>query len=292
MSKRNNLELFTDLLGGPIAEGAGKVMGRLADLPAPQALLKPMMRLYSGVMGVESGVYEEPEEGFASFNGFFGRRLKPGEREICPDADALVSPCDGSLSAFGRLDENGTEFTIKRSRYSLASLLGSESDAASFKDGGFAVIYLHPRDYHRVHAPGDAALTATRHIPGTRYPVSGWCEALVDNIYDKNERMVFFFDLQNGEKIALVMVAAFGVGNIETPFHPGVERSAGAVKDKTFTPATRVAKGEEIGAFLLGSTVVLIGSRAAYSLDAGLETGPTKLGVRLGGMIPPGKTKP
>ena len=282
MSKRNHINLLEKIFGGPAALGTSRLLGRLADLEAPPSVIGPIVQLYSAAMGVDSDEYEKPEEGFKTFNSFFGRTLKAGEREICLDADALVSPCDGRVSSFGDLDSSGTEFTIKKSRYTLESLLGSAEDAVQYKDGNYAVIYLHPRDYHRVHAPCAGRLTKVRHIPGARYPVTGWCEARVENIYDKNERMVFFFDLPNDARMALVMVAAMGVGNIDTSFDPGVDRRQKTVRERRFDPPETCVVGDDIGAFLLGSTVVLVGSRDAISLMSDLEIGPTRLGLRIG----------
>jgi phosphatidylserine decarboxylase len=282
MWKHKSTKLIENVLGSRVALGASRIMGRLADTKVPAAVLRPAVRLYSAAMKVDASACVEPEDGFSTFNEFFGRTLKDNAREICREKDALTSPCDGRLCAFGSLDESGVEFTIKKSRYTLASLLGSEADANLFKNGDFAVIYLHPRDYHRVHAPFDLRLTETRHIPGTRYPVTAWCEALVDNIYDKNERMVFSADLENGGKAALVMVAALGVGNIETPFDPASDKRQRTATDRCFNPPVRVEKGAELGAFLLGSTVVLIGSQGAFSLAEGLEAGPIELGARIG----------
>ena len=282
MSKRNHINLIEKVFGSPAASGTSHLLGRLADLQVPQTVLDPIVHLYSAAMGVDSEAYEKPEGGFGTFNGFFGRTLKQGEREMCPDPDALVSPCDGRISAFGNLDPSGTEFTIKKSRYTLESLLGGAEDAVQYQDGSYAVVYLHPRDYHRVHAPCAGRLTKVRHIPGARYPVTGWCEARVENIYDKNERMVFFFDLPSGAHLALVMVAAMGVGNIDTPFDPGVDRRQKTVRERRFDPAAACGVGDDIGAFLLGSTVVLVGSRDAISLMSDLEIGPTRLGLRIG----------
>lgn len=284
MWKQKSTKLVENVFGSRIALGASRIMGRVADAKVPGAMLRPAVRLYSAAMKVDASDCIEPNGGFSTFNEFFGRTLKDKAREICKEKDALTSPCDGRLSAFGSLDESGVEFTIKKSRYTLASLLGSKADAELFEQGDFAVIYLHPRDYHRVHTPFDIQLTKTRHIPGTRYPVTGWCEALVDNIYDKNERTVFFADLKNGGKAAVVMVAAFGVGNIETPFDPAEDKRQNAVTARCFNPSVPLEKGAELGAFLLGSTVVLIGSRGAFSFTEGLETGPTKLGARIGGV--------
>ncbi len=284
MGKTKLDSLLVNFVGSRAALGVSRIMGKLADVNAPNSVIRPAVSLYSKIVGVDSDAYEEPENGFHSFNAFFGRRLKENERPICKDENALLSPCDGRLSAFGALEGSTAAFSIKQSHYTVAGLLGSETDAERFQDGVFAVIYLHPRDYHRVHSPCPSSLIKTRHIPGRRYPVNGWSEARVENIYDKNERMVFLFEFPGGRSIALVMVAALGVGNIETPFDPGVDKRQPVLRERCFDPAVPISEGVEIGAFLLGSTVVLLGSNGAFSLDQGLMIGPTRLGVRIGEM--------
>jgi phosphatidylserine decarboxylase len=115
--------------------------------------------------------------------------------------------------------------------------------------------------------------------------VTSWCEKFVDNIYDKNERMVFGFKIPGGGEIAVIMVAAFGVGNIETCFDPGIDRRKSVKRERIFDPVQRVRKGEELGVFLLGSTVVLIGSNGALELDERLEWGPIKMGQKIGKVL-------
>ncbi len=282
-------QLLEKILGSKAASKWSRITGRLADARVPTNVLKPIISIYSAAMKVNAQEYIEPKDGFASFNDFFGRHLKDGERDTGFDPDVLVSPCDGRLTSFGNIDCTGL-FEIKKSSYTLAALLGSEADAAYFADGTFAVVYLHPRDYHRVHAPCSAELTKTRHIPGACYPVTGWCEAIVDNIYEKNERMIFFFDLPNNEKIALCMVAALNVGNIESQFRPNIDKQRRVSSERAFENTVKTKIGEELGAFLLGSTVVLLGSKKAYSLNVDLTVGPTKLGVRIGTMSVSGQS--
>lgn len=272
-------------LGSHAAVGASRVMGHLADIPLPKNVLKPVTDLYSVTMGVDDSDTVYPNEEKFPFNRFFGRTLEQEARPIDPVPDALISPCDGQIVAMGRVDNEEAAFSIKNSRYSVQSLLGVNSGLKSFVNGTYAVIYLHPRDYHRVHVPFDVALNSTRHIPGSRFPVTSWCEKLVDNIYDKNERLVFMTEPSSDASLAVVMVAALGVGNMATPYDPDVDRKHSVSRERRFEPAVSLKKGDELGAFLVGSTVVLLGSRDVLELDERLEWGPIKMGQRIGRVL-------
>lgn len=261
-------------------------MGHLAAIPLPQPVLQPLIKLYSFGFGVDMEEVQPPPEGFASFGDFFARHLRPEVRPFPEASDRFTSPCDGRLTAYGEIQTDDEPlFEIKAERYLLKSLLGSEEESQSFVGGGFAVIYLHPRDYHRVHAPATLHLSNTRHIPGARFSVASWCERLADGVYDKNERVVFHCRLPEGGSLSVVMVAAFGVGNIDTPYGPGVSNKGDVCWQRAFDPQVSLARGDELGAFRLGSTVVMVWSKGAVELDDDVETGPLKLGRPLGKIL-------
>ncbi len=261
-------------------------MGHLAGIPLPGPVLQPLIKLYSLGFGVDNGEVQAPPDGFASFGDFFARHLRSDARPFPEEPHRFTSPCDGRLTAFGEIRQDGEPlFEIKAERYQLKSLLGNEEESRSFEGGGFAVIYLHPRDYHRVHAPTTLHLAKTRHIPGARFSVASWCERLVDGIYDKNERVVFHSRLPEGGAVSLVMVAAFGVGNIDTPYDPGFSVKKNVSWQREFEPHATLARGDELGAFRLGSTVVMVWSKGAVTLDDNLDIGPVKLGRPLGEVL-------
>ena len=263
--------------------GVCGVMGSLAELKAPAVLLKPAIRVYSlgfGVNGAEAAV---PDDGFACFGDFFARPLKTGIRTICPDDDAVVSPCDGQIAAVQSVHRDDSDtFRVKGFDYSMTQLLGVDCKD-TFAGGGGMVIYLHPRDYHRVHVPVDGALRKTRHIAGARFPVAPWAEKRVAGIFQRNERMVFQFDVAGGT-VVLVMVAAFGVGHIATPYAPprGTHTSAERLYDATALP---LKKGDELGAFRLGSTVVMLWTEGVLSLNSSTAPGKIRLGEKLGSLM-------
>ena len=269
-----------------LAHMASHLMGKASKLQLPSPVLRQVINAYAVATGVSMEEVEQPQGGFKNFGEFFGRRLRPGARVVCEEKDALISPCDGRIVAFGDIDVNeAPSFSIKGSRYDLDALLGTERSGASYRQGGYLIIYLHPRDYHRVHVPVDAALSAVRHIPGARYPVNRLFEDRIEEIYGKNERVVFHFHLPSGADFALVMVSAFGVGNIETahasrPVESGSERF-----ESRLTEPVPVRRGDDLGTFLLGSTVVMVWPRGSFELDEQLVIGPIAMGHRIGRTI-------
>ncbi|WP_434656815.1 archaetidylserine decarboxylase [Chromobacterium violaceum] len=195
---------------------------------------------------------------YATFNDFFTRALKPGVR---PVADArLVCPVDGAVSQLGAID-SGRIFQAKGRDYSATALLAGDADlAARFADGHFATIYLSPRDYHRIHMPCAGRLLEMTYVPGDLYSVNPATARGVDRLFARNERVVCVFEDEQGQPFAMVLVGATIVGSMATVWHgvvnpprrPAVEKWDYRGQD------IRLAQGEEMGRFLLGSTVVLL----------------------------------
>ncbi|MFB9156926.1 archaetidylserine decarboxylase [Chromobacterium violaceum] len=195
---------------------------------------------------------------YATFNDFFTRALKPGVR---PLADArLVCPVDGAVSQLGAID-SGRIFQAKGRDYSATALLAGDADlAARFADGHFATIYLSPRDYHRIHMPCAGRLLEMTYVPGDLYSVNPATARGVDRLFARNERVVCVFEDEQNQPFVMVLVGATIVGSMATVWHgvvnpprrPAVEKWDYRGQD------IRLAKGEEMGRFLLGSTVVLL----------------------------------
>lgn len=217
---------------------------RAADLPIPPGLRRTLYGAYARLYGVDLADAADPLEAYPSFNAFFTRALRPGARPITAEDGALACPADARLDRMGPLDASGLLPQVKGERYTVAELLGDEAHASRFTAGRFSVLYLSPRDYHRVHCPADATLRALRPVAGRLYPVNALATRHLPRLFAINERLVFDLDSERFGPIALVMVAATNVGRITTGLAPG----------------DRVAKGAELGVFNLGSTVVLLSS--------------------------------
>ncbi|MBY6205251.1 archaetidylserine decarboxylase [Halomonas denitrificans] len=216
---------------------------------------KPLMAGFQRVFDVDLEEAEVPAEGFGSFDDFFTRALKPGVRPIA-DAD-LVSPCDGTLSQSGRIDD-GRILQAKGRIFTVRELLTDKDAATPFAGGRFATIYLAPYDYHRVHMPASARLQSEIRVPGRLFSVSDTTSRSIDRLYARNERMVALFDTDFGP-MAVVMVAAMLVAGIETVWDAGGPHRPGRrVSRRDFDAPVALAAGDELGRFHWGSTVVLL----------------------------------
>jgi phosphatidylserine decarboxylase len=258
--------------------------GWLAQLRQPIWLKNWVIRQFIRHFNVNMAEAAQPDpERYANFNDFFTRPLQDGARPIA-DAD-IVCPADGAISQMGAIHE-GFLFQAKGHYFSSEALLGGDRErAALFADGQFATIYLSPKDYHRVHMPVAGRLTATSYIPGQLFSVNAVTAQNVDNLFARNERLVCYFDTEIGP-MAMILVGAMVVAGIETvwsgqvappPAHP-------VVTDYLELPQpVELAKGEEMGRFMLGSTVILLFPKDvmawASSYDAGAAT---RLGEELG----------
>ena len=196
----------------------------------------------------------EDIEEYKHFNDFFTRALKDGSRPISDSK--VVSPVDGVVSQFGSIKE-ALIVQAKGKKYSVESLLAENSKNDLYTS--FLTIYLSPKDYHRIHMPFDGSLKSMKYIPGNLFSVNQRTVDDIDQVFARNERLVCYFDSEYGE-IALVMVGAIFVGSMETSWEgqitPPYNKSV-----KTFEYDSRqikLSKGEELGRFNMGSTVILL----------------------------------
>jgi len=231
-----------------------RTAGRFADTALPRPLMKRLIDAWVQAYDVDMSVAEIPPDGFATLDAFFTRRLIAGCRPVDHDPDVLVSPADSVLKSFGVIDARARIPEVKGRTYSVAELLagdavqGSEPNrfAATFVGGTYGVYYLSPRDYHRVHAPSSGLVRSVTPLAGASYPVNALGVRRVEGLFVRNKRTVFTFDSDDGV-LALVMVGATNVGRITASVSAG----------------ERVEKGQELGIFHLGSTVVLLTPKAA-----------------------------
>jgi phosphatidylserine decarboxylase len=234
-------------------------------------------------VNLEEAAERDPAD-FEHFNAFFTRALTPGARPIEGDADTIVSPADGHLSQCGVI-KDGALFQAKGLHYSLEKLLGGDSGLrATFTGGAFATIYLSPRDYHRVHIPCPGTLRETRYIPGRLFSVAPHTTRTVPDLFARNERLVAVFDTPHGA-LAVILVGAIFVAAIETVWDglvtPPHRR---CIAHKRFAAdARRFGRGEEIGRFNMGSTVILLFEPGRVTWDKALVPDiPLKMGQSIG----------
>ncbi len=211
-------------------------------------------------VNMDEALHPDPRS-YKSFNSFFTRALKPEAR---PAASATwTSPVDGAISQLGRIQHEHI-FQAKGHNYTTRVLLGGDATLAQqFTDGHFACLYLSPKDYHRIHMPCAGTLRQMIYVPGDLFSVNPTTAAGVPNLFARNERVVCVFDTAQGP-LALVLVGATIVGSMSTVWH-GVINPSRLPKVTTWTypakaqlGAIELAQGDEMGQFLLGSTVVML----------------------------------
>jgi phosphatidylserine decarboxylase len=260
-------------------------VGFLVRRRLPVALRRPLLSRFAAAFGANLGEADRPLEGYESFLDFFTRRLKPGLRPQAPAvAGGINSPVDGVVIAAGRVEE-GTLIQAKGLSYRLDELLDGDAVATELSDAHYVTLYLAPKDYHRIHVPVAGACVAVGRVEGELWPVNAASTAATPRLYVRNRRAYWIARgarEDEGLVVAAVMVAATHVG--------GVVVDPGWLAGRRLPRRGRLevanlpcSSGDDLGAFELGSTVVLLvgGPRAAEWIPArGL--GPVRVGERLG----------
>ncbi|BBN82987.1 phosphatidylserine decarboxylase proenzyme [Pseudoalteromonas sp. A25] len=264
--------------------GLSRLVGKLAAAEAgalTTQLIKLFIKQYK--IDMSEALHENPAH-YKTFNEFFTRPLKPGIRPLAEDNNIIAHPVDGAISQLGDVVD-GQIIQAKGHDYSLQTLLGGkEEDFLPFSGGKFATIYLAPKDYHRIHMPIDGTLKRMIYVPGDLFSVNPLTAQNVPNLFARNERVVAIFDTEIGP-LAMVLVGATIVASIETIWAGTVTPPAG--KDvfswdypATGTNAITLKKGEEMGRFKLGSTVILAwGANQAEFLESEQPETVTRMGT-------------
>ena len=252
--------------------------GKIASARAG-ALTTALINWFIGRYQVNMTEATNPDPaGYASFNEFFTRALRADARPLAPSV--LICPVDGAISQFGRIERDRI-FQAKGHDYTCAALLGGDAAlAAPFVDGLFATLYLSPRDYHRIHMPCDGRLTRMVHVPGDLFSVNPTTARGVPGLFARNERVVCLFESAQGP-FALVLVGATIVGSMATVWHGVVNPPRpGQVRTRHYEQApVALRQGDEMGRFLLGSTVVLLFPKGSLGFNPAWAPGrPIRLG--------------
>lgn len=250
--------------------------------------IKPIKNLQIWIVGWVVGVdWEEAAQplakDYSNFNHFFTRELKDGVRPVEPDPQAIISPCDGRISQCGRLTTNRI-LQAKGKHFSMRSLLANDPASPEFLNGFFHTIYLSPRDYHRVHMPLAGQLQRMIHVPGRLFSVAPYTVRQVPDLFARNERVISIFKTQYGP-MAVVLVGAMLVSSMETVWAGQITPPRGRrvqVGDWSRRDI-QLEKGQEMGRFNMGSTVILL--LPATAVSSLTELGPDDnvlLGQKLG----------
>lgn len=235
-------------------------LGRIASSAPSRALLERGIDLYCRAYDVDLSEAVVPDSGFRTFDDFFTRELRVGQRPIEPDADALVSPADGRVESVGAI-EAGARFVVKGCAYDVGALLGDPADASRFEGGWYCIVYLSPRDYHRVHAPVGGPVLTVRHVGGTLLPVNSFGVRNYPGLFSRNERVCVFQQSERHGEVATVMVGAIGVGRISVSFDETIMTNVGRGPSTVRYQPGRgptLERGGELGKFHLGSTAIVL----------------------------------
>ncbi|HEY0707688.1 MAG TPA: archaetidylserine decarboxylase [Polyangia bacterium] len=253
--------------------------------PAGQAVVSSFARQY----GINVDEAEKPLSAYGSLQEFFTRKLRADARPLPADPNVVVSSADGRVVETGII-RGGQLIDAKGVGFSLATLIADEAAARRLEGGAYAITYLSPRDYHRVHTPVGGTLVAWHHVPGLLFPVNERSVAREPMLFSKNERLVTVLEGEAG-LAAVVMVAAVGVGHMTASYDPEVAThddrfSDGIVRSRHFHEPITLNRGDEIGIFNLGSTTIVVFEPGRVQLDVMAPGTAVKMGAPIGRILP------
>ncbi len=243
--------LYSSHLGNMLS----RLTGRIVCLPLPIFLRTWVLTRFSTLFGVSIQEAEKPLTQYASISAFFARALKPEFRPIAHES--VVCPVDGKVQEYGSV-LGSKLIQAKGVFYTLEDLIPT-LEAAHFKEGAFITYYLAPKDCHRIFSPVEGVIEGVCHVPGKLYPVREPHISGTPGIYTKNERIITILSTPKG-RVAVVKVGAFNVGTISVPFDPDIRSNTGkrVLQEKRYPMPIPIKKGEWLGTFHLGSTVILV----------------------------------
>ncbi len=269
-----------------------RAWGWLARRKHPKLGVALLKRTFVKATGIDMSEAQEPIGTYSTLEDLFVRHLKTGARRIEPQPDAVVSPVDGTVGEVGVI-EDGTLMQVKGRSYSLARLLDDEEEAKRFEGGAYATLYLAPHDYHRIHAPVSGSISQGALVPGALFPVFREALERIDELFARNERIITYIDNKACGRVAVVKVGATLVGRISLAYddsvHTNVKGQARAAL--AYDPPHAMQKGAELGAFELGSTVILVCEEGRISLEELVPGRKVKMGQRIGTLSDRPRTK-
>lgn len=257
---------------GPVA----RAMGAFARTRLPGAMQRSLLRWYVWKYQVDLSECEGTLEDYPSLVDFFTRALRPGVRPVDAAPEAVVSPVDGKVYTVGTV-RGGTFEQSPGFASSVAELCGGEHP---FEGGAYAVIYLSPRDYHRVHTPREGIVRRFSYLPGRLWPVFPAATRKIHDLFARNERVVTWLDTDLGE-VVVAMIGAFGVGRMRVVYTELVSNEGKPATTGHISPPLALGRAEELGRFEMGSTVILLFPKdtVRWTVTPGQ---PVKLGQRIG----------
>ena len=263
---------------------ASRLFGVFASKEFPSTIQRTINQTYTSMMKVDLMEFEEASS-YKSLNALFTRRFK-SRRLFNINEKTVISPCDSHISAYGKI-ENSLALQIKGFSYDVRSLLGdyiSKAEKDRLDEGDFVNFYLSPRDYHRYHTPIDMRVTKAVHIPGKLYPVNVKWLKKVQGLFVENERVVLECYTKDNKLFYMVFVGALNVGKMAFTFDKTIQTNAKAsLQQCYFYNNLHLSKGEELGHFEMGSTIVMLFEKESINLEVD-RISYVKFGQPIGGL--------
>jgi len=251
--------------------------------PLTSYLIKTYINLFNVNM---NECEKESISDYKTFCDFFTRKLKSSVHKIDTKKGSIVSSCDGRILEYGKI-ENNTILQVKGKKIHITNLLSNDDESAAiYKDGSFVTIYLSPKDYHRVHMPYSGKLFKTIHVPGRLYSVATHAVKYIENLYARNERLVCNFN-EDQLKFSVIFIGAINVSSIEVAWKGEVSppRPKKTITTKYSKKKIVLEKGQELGMFKSGSTVILLFNKKV-KLISDLKRGKNiRVGNQIGNII-------
>ncbi len=245
-------------------------VGKFIHLRFPQPIRGFLIRVFARAYRIRVNEAEKPIDSYQSIGDFFIRKLKPGLRPVA-GAD-YVHPADSKMTARGTVIGKQL-IQAKGSTYSLGAFL-QDSSEDRWQKGYFITYYLCPTDYHRVHSPVDGFIKEVRYVPGNLWPVNDWSISNIKDLFVKNERVIIEIETQKGP-VAVVLVGATNVGSIRLVFEPSLRTNHTHKREPrkiSYLEPVKVRRGDELGVFCMGSTVIVVTTSAWDQLKLTTQT--------------------
>lgn len=255
------------------------LVGKLVSYSKPGWLIKRSVIIFAKIFKINSEEAEKPLKEYQNIQEFFARKLKNNARIIDEENNILISPCDGYISQLGKIN-NQTLIQAKGKNYTLLALLKNKDLAAEFTNGYYCTIYLSPKDYHRFHMPLTGNIYKTIYYPGCLWPVNSWSVNNVNELFCQNERTVSLIKSESNHSLAFIAVAATMVGKISLTYTQIQDRKAHKFIEQTHKNIC-LPKGEELGKFMFGSTIILLFNKNMMNKFAKNQGEVVKMGEKL-----------
>ena len=230
------------------------LIGYIANLALPKILLNIWIKIFIRIYKID--MTDSKQKSFKTFNAFFTRELDPQARPISQDTDSIVSPVDGLISHFGNIQDNEI-IQVKGISYPLENLLINKKYFEIFKNGSFITIYLTPKHYHRIHSPISGDIKELYYIPGTLFPVNFFAVENIPGLFTLNERIITLIKNEELGFVSVIKVGATVVGKIKVVYDTIESNKMRHTIHKEYSQI-KISKGEELGRFEMGSTVILL----------------------------------